>query len=177
MSDDISDDELWKSAVRDVKKLKTKSRKEIVPSPSFTNKPDQRKDISIYDLHITRKQELSYLTPGDMSGLDKRLAQSIKQGKYMIDYTLDLHGRNRHQAYISLQQCLLNAYQQGKRCILVITGKGEKQGSFRYDGVIRDLLPEWINLESLRPVVIAYCYAAPHHGGVGAMYIYIKRRR
>ena len=61
----------------------------------------------------------------------------------------------------------------GKRCILVITGKG----SLETGGVLRRMVPLWINQSPLRGVVIAIEKAIPRDGGSGAYYLLLRRRR
>ena len=60
----------------------------------------------------------------------------------------------------------------GKRCVLVITGKGLASG-----GVLRDQVPRWLNLPPNRARVLAFDYAQQQHGGSGALYVLLKRRR
>ena len=60
----------------------------------------------------------------------------------------------------------------GKRCVLVITGKGLASG-----GVLRDQVPRWLNLPPNRGRVLAFDYARQQDGGAGALYVLLKRRR
>lgn len=60
----------------------------------------------------------------------------------------------------------------GKRCLLVITGKGLASG-----GILRDQVPRWLNQAPNRSRVLAFDYARPQHGGSGALYVLLKRRR
>ena len=67
---------------------------------------------------------------------------------------------------------VVTAESAGKRCVLVITGKGLSSG-----GVLRDQVPRWLNLAPNRARVLAFDYARQHHGGAGALYVLLKRRR
>ena len=54
-----------------------------------------------------------------------------------------------------------------------ITGKGGREGT----GVIRAQVPRWLNEPRLRPLILAFEYAQPKDGGMGALYILLRRRR
>ena len=63
----------------------------------------------------------------------------------------------------------------GKRCVLVITGKGLKSdGSI---GVLRENIPDWLNERRNRGLIIAFSHAVQKDGGEGAFYVMLKRKR
>ena len=71
-----------------------------------------------------------------------------------------------------LTAALLRAYEEEARLILVITGKGHGG-----DGVLRRRAPEWLSEPPLRAVIAALDAAHFRHGGDGALYVALKRRR
>lgn len=100
-----------------------------------------------------------------------------------IEATLDLHGMTQSAAHIRLEEFILRAYHMDKRCVLVITGKGSRQGHDGYilserseKGVLRSRLPDWLGQAPLSGIVLKCVAAHPKHGGGGAFYIYLKRR-
>jgi DNA-nicking Smr family endonuclease len=99
-----------------------------------------------------------------------------------IEGKLDLHGMTQAQAHEALSQFILKSHQAGKRCVLVITGKGgqntgdeEERGQTR--GILRRRLPEWISHPALHDLVLSMETAQPKHGGSGAVYLYLRRTR
>ena len=60
--------------------------------------------------------------------------------------------------------------QQGKRNLLIITGKGQDG-----EGKIRNSLHTWINKNELSKLVIYYTHASPKDGGYGAYYIRLRK--
>jgi DNA-nicking Smr family endonuclease len=60
--------------------------------------------------------------------------QPSSRTKHTLAYTLDLHGLDLQQAYISLKNFLLSHHDNGSKKVKVITGKG---------GRIRIELPFW----------------------------------
>jgi len=53
----------------------------------------------------------------------------------------------------------------GRRCVLVVTGKGlgTRRGSDWSVGAIRAAVPDWLNTPNLREIVLSYSYAQPQH--------------
>lgn len=112
------------------------------------------------------------LDHGVAPGLDKRTLIRLRRGQLPINGRLDLHGLGRVEAHHRLVEFLARAEQAGRRCVLVITGKGS-----RGDGVLRQEVPRWLNEPANRARVIAFSHAIPPDGGEGALYVLLRRRR
>ena len=54
---------------------------------------------------------------------------------------------------------------------LVITGKGRSKGS---EGILRRMVPIWLNQPELKILVSGWDEASIHHGGAGALYVRLK---
>jgi DNA-nicking Smr family endonuclease len=89
-----------------------------------------------------------------------------------VDRRLDLHGMTQDEAHGALLDAITDAAGAGERCLLVVTGRGQP-GTSR--GVLRRMVPLW--LESRRDVVLEWAEAQPRHGGAGALYVLLRRRR
>lgn len=118
------------------------------------------------------------LSHGLSIGIDKRQAERFRRGQTPIDGKIDLHGRTQQEAHDALRAFIMRAHRGGKRCLLVITGKGmtTKQGVTK-TGVLKENVPRWLNEPSLRRHVLAFAHARPEHGGEGALYVLLKRDR
>lgn len=114
------------------------------------------------------------LTHGSYDGLDRRKAERLRRGQLPIEATLDLHGLRQAEAHRRLERFLADSQAAGKRCVLVVTGKGvhKEQG-----GVLRANVPRWLNEAPNRARVLTFDYARQKHGGTGALYILLRRRR
>jgi len=106
-------------------------------------------------------------------GIDKRTLQRLKSGEMSIDGTIDLHGMTQTEAHPALLRFLERAAAAGQRCLLVITGKGGPQG----EGILRYQVPRWLNEPAPRAKILAVVAARPQHGGDGAYYVLLRRRR
>ena len=58
--------------------------------------------------------------------MDKRAYGKLKRGKLQPEARIDLHGMTVDRAHNALTGFVLRAHGQGKRLVLVITGKGKR---------------------------------------------------
>lgn len=107
------------------------------------------------------------------SGIDKRTDERLRRGKIPIEAVLDLHGRNRVEAYEVLGRFIVASHISGKRCVLIVTGKGRQGGA----GILKQSFPVWIRESRLSHLVLQYHPAQPRHGGSGAYYVLLRRNR
>lgn len=82
-----------------------------------------------------------------------------------IEAVLDLHGCRRVEAYDVFKRFLFHSYEEGKRCVLVVTGKGARAAG---TGVIKQSFPDWVRDPALAPYILQYYPAKRQHGGEGA---------
>ncbi|MEM8986697.1 MAG: Smr/MutS family protein [Pseudomonadota bacterium] len=114
--------------------------------------------------------------------VDRHFDKRIRRGRTDIDGRIDLHGMTQAEAHGALAGFIASAYEAGKRCVLVITGKGARNTDERplfapERGVLRRRTPEWLSHAPLRPMVAAIAPAHARHGGEGALYVYLRKKR
>lgn len=109
------------------------------------------------------------LAHGCAPGVDRRTAERLKKGRMEIQGRLDLHGMSREAAHRATINYVTHARMSGKRCILIVTGKGK--------GILQADLPRWLNLRPLRDLILSFSHAQPQDGGTGAVYVLLKRDR
>lgn len=112
--------------------------------------------------------------------MDKRVHGRLKRGKIEPDARIDLHGMTEARAHRALTGFLLRAQAEGARVVLVITGKGRRPEGHRMTevpGVLRRAVPHWLRDAPLAGIVLQILQAHDRHGGAGAYYVYLKRRR
>jgi DNA-nicking Smr family endonuclease len=112
--------------------------------------------------------------------IEPRLRQKLGRGRVPIDGTLDLHGMRQDEAYAALVRYVSSRSARGDRTILVITGKGLKKvngdpTTIVERGVLRTMLPIWLNSPELIPLVAGWDQSAQGHGGEGAWYVRLRR--
>ncbi len=138
----------------------------------------------------------SYTPPRQISsanapalGVDKAMKRKLGRGQMEIDARLDLHGKTKAAAHQILKSFLINARARDHRTVLVITGKGE-QGIARHTlhsyevihtpertGVLMRCVPQWLNEPDFRDLIVGYQPAHPRHGGGGALYVRLRRKK
>lgn len=107
-------------------------------------------------------------------GIDRRTATRLRRGELAIDRRLDLHGMTEAAAHAALDRFVRLAWQDGVRVLLVVTGKGSVSAG---GGVLRRNLPRWLAVGENAPRVLRVESAQPRHGGAGAFYVLLRRRR
>ena len=177
---------LWAKVNRDTEPLKRKTpqRPEIPgkapeeapqrrPAAPATRRPPASKPRAASP-PLPKPKPPPSLAHGDIADLDKRSAERMRRGKLPIEGRLDLHGHSQDQARRELAAFLAGAQAAGKRCVIVITGRGDIT---RGGGVLRTQVPRWLNEPENRARVLAFDYAQPHHGGLGALYVLLRKAR
>jgi len=121
----------------------------------------------------------------NVPGLDRRNSERLRKGQMAIDGKVDLHGMTQAEAHTRLRTFVSAAQMQGKRCVLVVTGKGSRgqktedaafMGADRR-GILREAVPKWLAAADMRRLVIDFRTAQPKHGGSGALYVLLRRDR
>ncbi len=183
---------LWKKVIEHVEVTKTVPRAQFEIPVSLTKKPQRKTYEPVMPFQIgqnsksiglTQQQELATAkTPTDGSiNMDKRKFQRLLKGKLEIDGTLDLHGLSAEHARLQLVHFVQSAHRSGSRLLLVITGKGSKSGYDEFNrpkiGILKQGVPEWLRSGALSGVVLQVTQAHNRHGGGGAYYVYLRRKR
>lgn len=113
--------------------------------------------------------------------MDANTHKAMRKGKVMPEARLDLHGLTLSEAHPELIRFILNSHGDGRRLVLVITGKGKDRDDGgpipTRMGALRHQVPHWLRLPPLGPVVLQVSQAHLRHGGEGAYYIYLRRTR
>ncbi len=109
--------------------------------------------------------------------MDHKAYRNMSRGKLKPEGKIDLHGMTLDEAHPALMQFIYNAFDDGKRLVLVITGKGNMQAQPGQRGVLRRYVPQWLRLPPLGAKILEIRPAHIRHGGDGAFYVYLKRTR
>ena len=113
-------------------------------------------------------------------GLDGSWERKLARAAIAPDFTLDLHGHSLDQAHARLDMGLTQAKAMGARLVLLVTGKprpveAADRGSRR--GAIRAKVLDWLAAGPHASDIAAIRKAHRRHGGEGALYIVLRRKR
>lgn len=113
--------------------------------------------------------------------MDKKAFARMKRGKLKPEARIDLHGMTLAQAHPALSGFILSSQAANRRLVLVITGKGRPNDDGNpiptRPGVLRHQVPQWLRMPPLAQAVLQVTEAHLRHGGHGAYYVYLRRRR
>ncbi len=110
--------------------------------------------------------------PAPPADVDINLHRRLARGRESLAARIDLHGLTQDAARAALTGFVRRAVDDGWRAVLVITGKGVSG-----DGVLRRRVPEWLAEAPLREHIAGVSEAHRRHGGDGALYVALKRKR
>ena len=159
---------LWRRAMGDTAPLREHEAPATPPDPPVL--PAARPERRVTADQVRRPS--AALDPHRPVGLDRRTWLRLKRGQVAIEQTLDLHGRTQAEAHGALGRFLTAAQAAGCRCVLLVTGKGMESG-----GTLRHMVPRWLNEDANRERIVAFAPAQARHGGSGALYVLLRRRR
>jgi len=113
--------------------------------------------------------------------MDRKRFSNLKKGRLAPEARLDLHGMTAAVAHAALTRFILDSVVEGRRLVLVITGKGKRKPDHgpipERHGVLRHQVPHWLNTPPLAHNILQIVQAHVRHGGDGAIYVYLRRSR
>ena len=135
--------------------------------------------------HLTSMQKhLFYskaLEDEEFSSIDKATLRRFKREEFPVEAVLDLHGLNEDQAFNKVDKFIPQCYSQGKRCVIIITGKGlsnhNPDNIFATKGLLKKQVPQWLNMSRLHSLILIYKHPSERLGGSGALYILLRRNK
>lgn len=188
--------ELWSQVARTADPIHPAPKRPKTPpksAPARADAPPQRPAPAPVQ-HFRMGEKAARAQPGHdvLPGLESRLKSQpvtmdhkaygrLKRGKLTPEAKIDLHGMTADRAHGALTGFILRAHGQGKRLVLVITGKG-RQGAEEGPipvrrGVLRHNVPHWLSVPPLAGLVLQVTNAHNRHGGGGAYYVYLRKPR
>jgi DNA-nicking Smr family endonuclease len=105
-------------------------------------------------------------------GVDGATVERLKRGQVAVEGRIDLHGMDQRAAFAALMGFIETSSRGGRRAVLVITGKGAIGG-----GVLRRNVPNWLLASPLASRILTVQPAHTRHGGDGALYVLLRRKR
>jgi DNA-nicking Smr family endonuclease len=173
---------LWETVTRSVKPLRRRAKAgeepvaEPVPAKTEAKSPAPKPSAAT---PVVKPPSIKSAPP-PLAPLGRRARQRVARGSTDIDARIDLHGMTQDRAHAALLRFLRAAQAKDAKLVLVITGKGaraEGESHERGRGVLRRMAPQWLALPEFRSLVVGFEAAHVAHGGEGALYVRMRRRR
>lgn len=169
----VTEDEqkLFHETLKDAKPIRLRKPRKRVEKPVVETKVAKaeipRKAV-IAPAPTPPKKTRPRSEPAVPPGISGHRQAQARRGKLEPEARLDLHGHTQDQAYSALLRFLGRARDSDRRVALVITGKS---------GVLHDAVPRWLAQTDFRQYISGIAPAHIRHGGGGAVYITLKRKR
>jgi DNA-nicking Smr family endonuclease len=164
---------LFLSEMSDVTPLKPDNKIAIARNQKkpLTQTRQEAENHAIEDLFSDAEiiEECPQVLSFSRSGLQHNVLKKLRQGKYPVEYTLDLHGLTVAQARRELSGFLGECEAAGARHVIIIHGKGYRSID---KPVIKPMVNRWLREVSK---VLAFHSAQPKDGGSGAVYVLLKK--
>jgi DNA-nicking Smr family endonuclease len=177
---------LWQRVAEGIAPLPAKAKRKTakIARPAPPAKPEQpAKPVKPVKAKLPPAKPapppLPPLAHGLAPGLDAASLERLRRGKMPIEAKLDLHGFTLEAAHKALADFVARSAERERRALLVITGKGGRAAGDGETprGTLRESVPRWLNEPALRSKILAFAQAQPKHGGAGALYVLLKRKR
>lgn len=104
---------------------------------------------------------------------DPQREKLVARGRLAIDAVLDLHGLRQAEADKRTTAFITRAALLEHRVLLVITGKGSKEGE-QGRGVLKKRFLQGIEMGQFGGAVSSVRQAHQRHGGAGAFYVFLR---
>lgn len=179
----VDDDALFLKAVAGAKPLDATRRQRVeAPTPAAEPRPipdpDAEALAELCDLVTGNApfdiSDSDEFVEGGIVGVDPQLLGRLRRGEFSYQAHIDLHGLTRDEARADVEAFVRSAYQTGKRCVLIIHGRG--LNSKDNVPVLKSALSGWLTRGALGHLVLAFSTARPCDGGAGALYVLLRRR-
>ena len=179
----LSPDEqqLWEKVVQSVRPIRPRpALREAGPPDIAVSEPAQAAPRRAAAPVPRPRAPAAAVAPTPGTTLDGSWDRRLSRGAVAPDFVLDLHGHNLATAYDLLDRRLEMAIGSGARLLLLITGKppqGDRSERPVKRGAIRAAVGDWLAASRHAGDIAAVRNAHPRHGGAGALYIVLRRRR
>lgn len=173
------DFDLFKKELSDVKRLKN-DRVNLHQSKEGPNIAQQaRREAALgrkpnVDPNYLSTNFVEPVQPNDWleykkDGVQEGVYKKLRLGKYPIDAHIDLHRRSVNEARDDVFYFINGSLKRGKRTVLITHGKGERSHP---QAVLKSHVNHWLKQHE---AVLAFHSAQKHHGGLGSVYVLLKK--
>ena len=104
----------------------------------------------------------------------RKFLPALRNGLYSIQGQIDLHGFNRIEAQIAVEDYITQMSRFQSCCIKIIHGRGINSPTDK--ATLKESLQRLLKTRRMSRYVVAYASAPSCDGGVGAVYVLLRRQ-
>ena len=150
------DKEIWEKYKLNMHKLRINPKKIDIDS-----------NIKSSNLSIQKNSKKKYI----FNNTFDKFLKLLNKRKIKPDGIIDLHGYKLQEAKIILKNYVFQAFNNNRRNILIITGKGLNK-----TGALKKEVPIWLNESEIKKFLISFENAPKSFGGEGALIIRLRNK-
>ena len=183
----MDDEELFRQQLADVKPLKKTGRVQLEKTPELSEHQQEKlrqhaalddRDGMVHNElthHVVSDDYVERVGPQDLMsfkrpGIQEAVFKKFRLGKYPLEGRLDLHRKKVVEARKEVFQLVADGMNYDMRCLLIVHGKGNRKTDEQ--ATLKSYVAKW--LKEI-PDVMAFHSATPQHGGVGAVYVMLRK--
>jgi DNA-nicking Smr family endonuclease len=165
------DRDLFREAVGKVQSVKSDKvfgDSQAKPKPFPNPRPAHFHETLLHEADIAPvgvEDEISFAR----ENLPKNCLMKLRQGYFVPEAEIDLHGLNSDEAKRELLGFVRDGVRSGCRCVHVVHGKGYR--SQENYPILKNNINLWLRQHK---DVLAFCSAMPKDGGSGAVYVLLQ---
>lgn len=183
MEEDLDDDELFRKAMAKVKPLRGRPKEQKNKRAKESKRRGSRAQGQVILPRDMLKRFLeeekveSFYKAGYVEGgpqeWNQLLLKKLREGEFSVQAELDLHGLSQREARDEIRQFIEECSRNNLTCVRIIHGKGKN--SRNYIPVLKRQIPRWLSQKRTSRYLIAYTSARPVDGGMGAIYVLLRK--
>ena len=176
---DLSEEELFEHAMRDVKSLGWSAVPlDVRPPVEIQIRDDEQDALRALEEFVSGGKVQVEQTPEyierSVQPIGRLYLSDLRSGRFAVQAHLDLHGLGildaRGQFEKFIRDCLWQAY----GCVRIVHGRGQHSA----DGhpLLKEHVQRWLCSRRMSRHIVAYTSARLRDGGGGALYVLLKRK-
>ena len=166
----LFDEHLFRQEMDDVVPLKT----DLTTDSKVPRTPNRKRRAETFTQNFLPSKDVQVHIDADdgashrKNGVQKRIMQKLKRGRFPVGGQLDLHNMNTETGHTALLEFISDAQGRALECVRIIHGKGLRSESGpRLKLMTRQVLRD-------HPQVLAFTACKPANGGTGAVDVLLK---
>ena len=168
-------DKEWEIFKEKVQPIKASGKVNYVRKKPAAKSVQERKAIKVNLNEINLEEQSEAIRR-----LDKNILRKIKKGNLIVEESLDLHGYTLEESKEKVVKFIEKNYENKKRFVLIITGKGRRLGvsdGWKGEGKLKENVPHWLSSVYLSKYILWFDRATSDKGGDGALMVYLKKSK